>query len=190
MRRHISLLLTFLCVTMAPTWAHSENTANYTGGEVYDRPEVEIDRSVYEDYTPKAQTPPASAPVPAREQPEIPQQLETENIVENQIIRGISLGFFGNQITLSADSIQKLTDLVIPLLKTTPKGHLLITAYATPTDGKEASALRISLSRALAIREALMALNIPEERVTLKALGSQTPISPLDRADLAILSPK
>lgn len=63
-------------------------------------------------------------------------------------------------------------------------GRLQVRAYASGEDGTTSSARRISLARALSVRSYLMDKGIKPTRVDVRALGSETDRSPVDRVDL------
>lgn len=74
---------------------------------------------------------------------------------------------------------------VIAAMKNNPDRRLQIQAFAAgdEDDGIAAAARRLSLSRALAVREYLMAGGIDSRRIDVRALGAQTKRTPADRVD-------
>lgn len=95
----------------------------------------------------------------------------------------LSLAFDGHSSDLTPDAESKLRN-VIKQLSGMPETRLQVRAYAAGEDGSKSSARRISLSRALAVRSFLMDNGIRPTRVDVRALGTETDRSPLDRADL------
>lgn len=85
-----------------------------------------------------------------------------------------------NQITLLAQ------DIVAPLQENATT-RLQIVAYASAVDEGVSSARRISLGRALAIRDHLKGAGIAPERIDVRAMGSETNASPIDRVDLLLI---
>jgi outer membrane protein OmpA-like peptidoglycan-associated protein len=62
-----------------------------------------------------------------------------------------------------------------------------VLAYAAATPGDPSAARRTSLSRALAVRNALIADGVPSSRIYVRALGGQVGDGPADRADVSVL---
>jgi outer membrane protein OmpA-like peptidoglycan-associated protein len=62
-----------------------------------------------------------------------------------------------------------------------------VLAYAAGTKDDPSAARRLSLSRALAVREALMADGVESTRIYVRALGASVPDGPADRADIGVL---
>ncbi|MGE0225385.1 MAG: OmpA family protein [Acetobacteraceae bacterium] len=62
-----------------------------------------------------------------------------------------------------------------------------VMAYAAGQPDDPSTARRLSLSRALAVRTALMAEGIPSTRIYVRALGSQAGQGPADRVDVSAL---
>ena len=99
---------------------------------------------------------------------------------------------FGKDVTdlspASADQIKALSQSV-------PQGgtgsaettSFEVAAYATGTQADPSTARRLSLSRALAVRSALIADGVPSARIYVRALGSQSGEGPADRVDLTVL---
>jgi outer membrane protein OmpA-like peptidoglycan-associated protein len=99
---------------------------------------------------------------------------------------GLTVTFGADQSDLSADSdaaIQKLAHS-IPKSDTTTF-NVLAYAHGDPQD--PSTARRLSLSRALAIRSALMAAGVSSTRVYVRALGSEAGKGLPDRADITVM---
>ena len=60
-------------------------------------------------------------------------------------------------------------------------------AYAAGTPEDPSTARRLSLSRALAVRSALMADGVTSSRIYVRALGATGGDEPPDRVDLAVM---
>jgi hypothetical protein len=76
------------------------------------------------------------------------------------------------------------------LVRTAPQGANIsvnVVAYAGGTPGDPSTARRLSLSRALAVRSALIADGVNSARIYVRALGAQAGDGPADRVDLALL---
>jgi outer membrane protein OmpA-like peptidoglycan-associated protein len=99
---------------------------------------------------------------------------------------GLTITFGSDQSDLSAatdEAIQKLARAA-PNSDTT-SFNVLAYAHGDPQD--PSTARRLSLSRALAIRSALMAAGVPSTRVYVRALGDQGGKGPPDRADITVM---
>jgi outer membrane protein OmpA-like peptidoglycan-associated protein len=62
-----------------------------------------------------------------------------------------------------------------------------VVAYAAGKPDDPSTARRLSLSRALAVRTALMAEGVPSSRIYVRALGAQAGNGPADRVDVSAL---
>lgn len=100
-----------------------------------------------------------------------------------------SLVFTNGQTTLSKDLETHLKTNILPLLAKNSDARIQILSFASPTDGTESSARRVSLSRALVIRDYLLSQKIKPERIDVRALagGSGSAPSP-DRIDIVLLN--
>jgi outer membrane protein OmpA-like peptidoglycan-associated protein len=98
----------------------------------------------------------------------------------------LTLNFDGNICDVDGTGAEKL-DNIIAQMKQMPDLRLQVRAYATGEDGTNSSARRISLSRALAVRAYLMDNGIKPIRVDVRALGTETDKTPLDRVDLVFV---
>jgi len=99
---------------------------------------------------------------------------------------GLTVTFGSDQSDLSSSSdaaIQKLARAA-PNSDTT-SFNVLAYAHGDPQD--PSTARRLSLSRALAIRSALMAAGVPSTRVYVRALGDQGGKGPPDRAEITVM---
>ncbi|MES2729575.1 MAG: OmpA family protein [Pseudomonadota bacterium] len=76
---------------------------------------------------------------------------------------------------------------IIVGLQQDPTSRLQIVAYATAVDEGMSSARRVSLNRALGIRDHLKAEGVAPERIDVRAMGSETNASPVDRVDLLLI---
>jgi outer membrane protein OmpA-like peptidoglycan-associated protein len=123
--------------------------------------------------------PPAAPPTP----PPIAAKAES---AATATATGLTITFGPDQSDLSAASdaaIQKLAHSA-PNSDTT-SFNVLAFAHGDPQD--QSTARRLSLSRALAIRSALMAAGVPSTRVYVRALGSEAGKGPPDRADITVM---
>lgn len=98
----------------------------------------------------------------------------------------MSLSFTPGQADLNAE--QRLTVLhnLVPILSGDAGQSLMIQSYATPVDKGQSSDRRIALSRALAIRAALLDHGIEARRIDVRALGASSDQGTADRTDLIL----
>lgn len=100
----------------------------------------------------------------------------------------LTLPFGPQDATLAAESRQRL-DALADRMVSTPALNAQILAYAGSTDGGPSQARRLSLTRALAVRGALLDHGIASTRIEVRALGDQAPDGPADRVDIRLLTP-
>jgi outer membrane protein OmpA-like peptidoglycan-associated protein len=94
--------------------------------------------------------------------------------------------FGAGQSDLSPSSAAAIKELVT----SAPPGantSFNIAGYAAGTPEDPSTARRLSLSRALAVRSALMADGVSSTRIYVRALGATSGDEPPDRVDLAVL---
>ena len=78
---------------------------------------------------------------------------------------------------------------ILPALNENDRLRLQIQCFANPPDSSVSSARRLSLARGLAIRSWLIDRGIAAGRMDIRALGSETEKTPVDRADLVFFDP-
>jgi outer membrane protein OmpA-like peptidoglycan-associated protein len=101
---------------------------------------------------------------------------------------GLRLTFAPEQSDLSPASI----DSVKQLTASVPRGDettFNVQAYAPGKPDDPSTARRISLSRAMAVRSALVAEGVPSARIFVRALGEQYGDGPPDRVDIGVNAP-
>lgn len=105
--------------------------------------------------------------------------------------RDLALPFPAGNIDLPEDAKASMDNGVIPLLKSREGMRVQIIAFASPTGGKEASARRTALSRALAVRSYLISQGVDATRMDVRAPGVQTdPQAAKDKVDLHLMMPE
>ncbi len=75
------------------------------------------------------------------------------------------------------------------ILAENPSWRLQILSYATPFDQGQSSDRRMSLNRALSVRDALLQQEIEARKIDVRALGDKTKTEPKDRIDLIFYAP-
>ena len=129
--------------------------------------------------TPIAPPPPAGSPPP----PPVSRQGRDHGGADNQ--SGLRLTFAPGQSDLSPDSgasIKQLTEL----RRQATRRRSTCSAYAPGKPDDPSTARRISLSRAMAVRSALVADGVPSARIFVRALGEQYGDGPPDRVDVSV----
>lgn len=99
---------------------------------------------------------------------------------------GLRVTFGAGQADLSPASAEAIRNIV----RSAPPGDTTsfnVVAYATGTPEDPSTARRLSLSRALAVRSALMADGVASSRIYVRALGATGGDEAPDRVDLAVL---
>jgi outer membrane protein OmpA-like peptidoglycan-associated protein len=100
---------------------------------------------------------------------------------------GVRLDF----ATGESDLTQGTADAVKALVDAAPKSDATtfnVMAYAAGVPEDPSPARRLSLSRALAVRTALMAFGVPSTHIYVRALGAQGgEAGPADRVDVLVL---
>jgi outer membrane protein OmpA-like peptidoglycan-associated protein len=99
---------------------------------------------------------------------------------------GLRVTFGTGQVELSPTSAAAIKGVV----QSAPVGEGVsfnVVAYAAGTPDDPSTARRLSLSRALAVRSALMADGVSSTRIYLRALGAAGGDEVPDRVDLAVM---
>ena len=99
---------------------------------------------------------------------------------------GLRVTFGAGQTDLSIASATAIRDLG----RNTPSSDnttFNVVAYAAGTSEDPSTARRLSLSRALSVRSALIAGGVSSARIYVRALGSAAGDGPADRVDLTVM---
>jgi outer membrane protein OmpA-like peptidoglycan-associated protein len=99
---------------------------------------------------------------------------------------GLRVTFGVGQADLSPSSAAAIKQLVAAA-PPGPNTSFNVAGYAAGTAEDPSTARRLSLSRALAVRSALMADGVSSTRIYVRALGAASGDEPPDRVDLAVL---
>ncbi len=99
-----------------------------------------------------------------------------------------SIAFAASNVTLD-DHMHQEIDRIADLLGSNENSRLVIKGYASGTDASRASARRLSVSRALAVRAYLMDKGIKPSRVDVRGMGNDSTdqSASLDRVDLVLV---
>jgi outer membrane protein OmpA-like peptidoglycan-associated protein len=125
-------------------------------------------------------------PAPQAAPPPPPPISDTAASAATSTGAGLRVTFGAGESDLSPASAAAIHALV----KSAPSGESTsfnVVAYATGTPEDPSTARRLSLSRALAVRSALIADGIASARIYVRALGAVGGDSEPDRVDLAVL---
>jgi outer membrane protein OmpA-like peptidoglycan-associated protein len=98
---------------------------------------------------------------------------------------GLRLSFAPGASDLSPDSSASIKQLAAAA----PAGDattFVVQAYAPGSKDDPSTARRVSLSRAMAVRSALVADGVQSARIFVRALGAQYGDGPADRVDLSV----
>lgn len=98
----------------------------------------------------------------------------------------LSLGFAPGITALSEPQNLTLIDQILPALRANPTSRVQIQAFATPADTSQSSDRRIALSRALAIRDALLEDGVESRRIDVRAIGQNPNGMTMDQVDLIL----
>jgi outer membrane protein OmpA-like peptidoglycan-associated protein len=126
------------------------------------------------------------APPPGTKPPAPPPVSDTAETKAAPTSAGLRLTFAPGDSDLSPDSsasIKQLTDGV----KLGDLTTFNVQAYAPGKANDPSTSRRVSLSRAMAVRSALIADGVPSARIFVRALGEQFGDGPPDRADISVM---
>jgi outer membrane protein OmpA-like peptidoglycan-associated protein len=124
-------------------------------------------------------------PAPGTQPPPPPPVSDTAATAAASTAAGLRLTFAPGASDLSPESstsIKQLTEAAPPGDATT----FNVLAYAPGKPDDPSTARRVSLSRAMAVRSALVSDGVPSARIFVRALGEQYGDGPPDRVDLNI----
>jgi outer membrane protein OmpA-like peptidoglycan-associated protein len=131
---------------------------------------------------------PIAPPPPSAAAPPPPPVSDTATTAAAATNAGLRLTFASEQYDLSPDSIKSIKELTAKA----PPGDdttFNVQAYAPAKRDDPSTARRVSLSRAMAVRSALVADGVPSARIFVRALGEQYGDGPPDRVDIAVSGP-
>jgi outer membrane protein OmpA-like peptidoglycan-associated protein len=101
---------------------------------------------------------------------------------------GLRLTFAPEQSDLSPESAASIKQLAASA-PTGDETTFSVQAYAPGKANDPSTARRVSLSRAMAVRSALVTDGVPSARIFVRALGEQYGDGPADRVDIAVNAP-
>jgi outer membrane protein OmpA-like peptidoglycan-associated protein len=132
-------------------------------------------------------TPVAPPPPVAGSQPPAPPPVSDKaTTAAAPTVSGLRLTFAPGESDLSPESSASIKQLTAA----TPLGDMTtfnVLAYAPGKADDPSTARRISLSRAMTVRSALVADGVPSARIFVRALGEQYGDGPPDRVDLSVM---
>lgn len=112
--------------------------------------------------------------------PVLPAPVASSSRTESKVVLDFT-GVSGSE--LQQGQKDKLANTIIAHLRDSVQ-RVLIIAYAASTDGTESSARRLSLARALSVRDFLIASSIDSGRIDVRAMANKTDSVPVDRVDI------
>ncbi|MEK9970989.1 MAG: OmpA family protein, partial [Ferrovibrio sp.] len=135
---------------------------------------------------PAANSAPAAAPVPAAPAPQVAAAPAAPRPVPAPVPQGgvVTLSFPGGQGELPAGDLAGLDSLAKQFAAGDDRLQIRAYAASTVSDGGS-GARRLSLTRALAVRQYLIDKGIRSTRIDVRALGAPTDGSAPDRVEVA-----
>jgi outer membrane protein OmpA-like peptidoglycan-associated protein len=124
-------------------------------------------------------------PPPGTQPPPPPPVSDKATTAAAPTTSGLRLTFASGASDLSPESSASIKQLT----QDAPKGDettFNVLAYAPGKPDDPSTARRVSLSRAMAVRSALVADGVPSARIFVRALGEQYGDGPPDRVDLSV----
>ncbi|MEM6781152.1 MAG: hypothetical protein AAF569_04760 [Pseudomonadota bacterium] len=115
-----------------------------------------------------------------------PETLDKVNVyeLEDGNAQKITLIFAQGQSEISQDELTANAAKAANILNKNPEWRLQIMSYATAYDQGQSSDRRMSLNRALSLRDAMLDQNIEARIIDVRALGDAADSAPKDRIDL------
>jgi outer membrane protein OmpA-like peptidoglycan-associated protein len=176
--------------------SHSAPSANRTGKATAGPTQATTTAHAAPAVAPPAATLPTAAPPPVQLAPAPLPTVSTEPPPKPPIAAdaggdampmadGLRITFLPSRFDLSPDTSDALHHFAA-VLPRSDNVTLDVRAYAAAVPDDPSAARRLSLSRSLAIRAALMNEGIPSTRIFLRALGSNAGNGPADRCDVLI----
>jgi outer membrane protein OmpA-like peptidoglycan-associated protein len=128
---------------------------------------------------------PPAPPPPGSQPPAPPPVSDKATTAAAPTSSGLRLTFAPGEFDLSPESSTAIKQLTAAA-PTGDTATFNVLAYAPGKADDPSTARRISLSRAMAVRSALIADGVPSARIFVRALGEQFGDGPPDRADISI----
>jgi outer membrane protein OmpA-like peptidoglycan-associated protein len=152
-------------------------------------PPVKVAAVEKQPVAPIAKIPAAIAPVaPAVAAPVTPAVAAPPPVADIAASKVTSrLVFPAGVADIDAQTQGQLEKEILAKMNADPSSRLQIVAFATAVDEGISSARRVSLNRALGIRDFLKELGVAPYRMDVRAMGSSTTQSPVDRVDLLLI---
>lgn len=125
----------------------------------------------------KTDAPPPAPPVDAN---------ATATATPAPALGGMRVNFDAGATDLSPSSAAAIKEFVAAAPSTDTASYNVV-AFASGKAEDPSTARRVSLSRAMAVRAALMADGVPSSRIYVRALGAQSGEGPPDRVDISML---
>jgi outer membrane protein OmpA-like peptidoglycan-associated protein len=129
-------------------------------------------------------TPIAPAPPAAEAAPPPPAVSDKAATSAAPTVAGLRVTFASGQSDLSPESVSAIKQFTAA----TPSGEASfnVMAYAMGSPDDPSTARRVSLSRAMVVRSALIADGVASSRIYVRALGAQSGDGPADRVDVNV----
>jgi outer membrane protein OmpA-like peptidoglycan-associated protein len=109
---------------------------------------------------------------------------------KNYDLETVSIPFLEESTDLNNELATDIKNRIVPLLNKNIDWRVQIQAFSSESLTQNTNPRRLSLSRALKVREFLMENGIEPRRIDVRALGTETNKHPLDRVDLLLINPQ
>lgn len=132
----------------------------------------------------------APPPAPQQQATAAPQPAPTRDGSSIKQVRNVHINFAAGAAEPSADVAAALQSLAGSLTSELQEksGRLLLQAFAGAPGDKSSEARRLSLKRALAVRQLLIDSGVPSDRIDVRAMGGTTDAGKPDRVDVMLHS--
>jgi outer membrane protein OmpA-like peptidoglycan-associated protein len=152
--------------------------------EVLDPPETNILERVQVEENKKPEEPAIEAYTEPETNPNI---TLPEMTTQKDGSRKVVMLYGGEKAELTEEQKYILDKTIIKTLRNNPFERVLIESYASSANDLVRSDRRLSLSRALHIRDRLLENKIESSRIDVRALGSETNMQPVDRVEFYLI---
>ncbi len=136
--------------------------------------------------TPAPNPPPSNPSAQVETAPPPPVATPAPKPAATPAVANIRLPFSAEQTDLTPEAAAAIKALVASAPVTEMISYNVL-AYANGSGNDPSTPRRLSLSRALAVRGALLGNGVPSSRIFVRALGSQAGDGPADRVDINVL---
>lgn len=98
----------------------------------------------------------------------------------------LSIIFEPGQIALPMEIKSAIEEHIIGIMVSEAHNRSLVLEAFANVEGDDVRSRRTSLSRAIEVQDFLLQKDIPRDRITIRSMGNQTTIKPIDRVDFLL----